>query len=282
MDQSIRVVTDSSCDLPADRLEEYGIEVVPLTVHFGTEVFPDGQLTVEDFWVKAAGAMQPQTSQPPVGVFESVFEQLLAACEQVLCITVTGKHSGTINAARLAAQRFGGAVTTFDSHSLSLGLGLQSLAAAQAAQAGHSMADIITLLGDLRARMRLMILLDTLEYLRMGGRAAAFIAIAQRMTRALNIKVSISVVEGRLQLMGASRSFKRGLKRMERLIEEMGPLEYLAVVHTRNSDAAAGFADVLSEHTRFPRQLIWLRETGAVLSVHAGPGVIGVLAVPSA
>jgi DegV family protein with EDD domain len=273
-------VTDSSCDLPSDLLEEHGIEVVPLTVHFGTEVYSDGELTVEDFWDKATGAVHPQTSQPPVGAFEEVFQQLLAACRQVLCITLTGKHSGTINAARLAAQRFDSAVSTFDSHSLSLGLGLQALAAARAAQVGRSMAEILSLLEELRGRMRLMILMDTLEYLRMGGRADAFIAIAQRMTRALNIKVTINVVEGHLRLLGASRSFKRGLKRMQSLIEEMGPLEQLAVVHTRNPTVAAAFADGLSERTGFPRQRIWLRETGAVLSVHAGPGVVGVLAVP--
>jgi len=279
--QAIRVVTDSSCDLPRRLVERFKITVVPLIVRFGTEVHRDGELSVEEFWEKAAGPHHPQTSQPSVGTFEEVFEQLVAQGKQVLCLTITGKHSGTFNAARLAAQRFGEAVKVFDSLSLSLGLGVQALAAAQAARAGRSMQEILALLRDVRARMRLIILLDTLENLRRGGRADGFIAIADRMTRALNIKTTINVVEGQLRLLGAARSFQRGLRRVLNLVERLGPLEHLAVVHTRRQEMAEKMADWLAERAGFPRERIWVRETGAVLACHAGVGVIGVLAVPT-
>jgi DegV family protein with EDD domain len=276
----IRVVIDSSCDLPAQVLGEYGIDVVPLTVHFGTEVYRDGDLSVEEFWRKAAGPNPPQTSQPTVGAFDEAFGRLVALGCQVLCLTITGKHSGTFNSARLAAQRFGEAVQVFDSLSLSLGLGLQALSAAQAARAGRSMQEILTMLEGLRARMRLMIVLDTLENLRRGGRASEFIAVADRMARALNIKVTINVEEGQLRLWGASRSFKSALERVLGAIEKMGVLDHLAVVHTRNQQVAEQVAEELAQRLGFPLERIWLRETGAVLSVHAGPRVIGVLAVP--
>jgi len=281
MEPRIGIVTDSSCDLGPQLTQEFEIEVVPLTVHLGTNIYHDGELSVEEFWQKASETQQPKTSQPAVGLFEEAFERLVAQGKQVLCLTITRKHSGTFNAACLAAQRFGKTVKVFDSFSLSLGLGLQTLAAARAARAGRSMQEILALLEDLRARMRLTIILDTLENLRRGGRADGFIAVADRMTRALNIKVTINVVEGRLRLLGAARSFKSGLRRVMNLVERLGPLEQLAVVHARNTETAEKVAGQLAERIRFPLARIWVQETGAVLATHAGPGVIGVLAVPS-
>ena len=279
MDQTIGVVTDSSCDLPSQLLEESEIEIVPLTVHFGTDVYRDGEFSIDEFWQLAA-ASPPKTSQPPVGAFEETFERLIALGKRVLCVTITSKHSGTFNAARLAAQRFGEAVTVFDSHSFSLGLGIQALSAAEAARVGRSMHDILALLEGLRTRMRLLVVLDTLENLRRGGRADGFIGVADRMARALNIKVIINPEEGQLRLFGAARSFKGALARVLNAIEQLGPLQHLAVIHTRNWQAAEQMAEQLAQRSGFPRRQILLAETGAALATHAGPGVIGVLAVP--
>jgi DegV family protein with EDD domain len=280
MEQKIGIVTDSCCDLPPQLLQEFEVEVVPLVVHFGTDTYRDGEFPMDEFWEKAAGPHRPQTSQPAVGVFEEAFERLIARGKQVLCLTVTGKHSGTFNAAQVAAQRFGEAVTVFDSLSFSLGLGLQTLAAAQAARAGRSLREILALLEELRARMRFMIVLDTLENLRRGGRADGFVAIADRMTRVLNIKLIINMVEGQLRPLGAARSLKGGVRRVLDRVERMGALEHLAVIHTRRHEMAAKLADQLTERFRLPQAHILIRETGAVLSTHAGPGAIAVLAVP--
>jgi DegV family protein with EDD domain len=282
MEQVVRIVTDSSCDLPPRLVESFKIAVAPLVVHFGPEVYEDGQLSVEEFWRRAAGPHHPQTSQPSVGRFEELFERLVAQGKQVLCLTITSKHSGTFNAARLAAQRFGQAVKVFDSLSASLGLGLQALAAAQAAQAGRSVREILALLEDMQARMRFTIVLDTLENLRRGGRADGFIAVVDRMTRALDIKPIINLVRGQLRLMGAARSFRGGLRRVLAVVEQLGPLEQLAVIHTRRQEMAEEVADRLAEHIGFLRERIWVRETGTVLSAHGGAGLIGVLALPTA
>jgi DegV family protein with EDD domain len=280
MEDTIRIVTDSSCDLSTDVLEQYGIAVVPLTVNFGTEVHPDGELSVEEFWTKLAGLQHAGTSQPPVGAFQEVFQRLVDQGKQVLCITITSKHSGTFNAAHLASQAFGGAVAVFDSLSLSLGLGEQVVSAAQRARAGQSMPEILAALEALRARMSFQIVLDTLENLRRGGRADGFISVAERMTRALNIKVIINVVEGQLRLMSAARSFRSAVNRVLSSVEHMGPLEYLAVVHTRAAEMAEATAQELARRTGLAQDRIKVQETGAALSVHAGPGVIGVVAVP--
>jgi DegV family protein with EDD domain len=279
MEQKIGIVTDSSCDLPPQLAQEHEIEVVPLVVHMGAETYHDGELSADEFWEKAS-EVHPASSQPPVGVFEEVFERLIASGKQVLCVTVTAKHSGTFNAACLAAQRFGQNVKVLDSLSVSWGLGAQALLAAQAARVGRSMQEILATLEDFQARMRLTIVLDTLEYLRRGGRADGFIAVASRMTRALNIKLIINMVEGRLRLLSAARSFNGGVRRVLDMVEQMGPLEHLAVTHARRNELAEKIADQLAERVAFPREHVWVRETGAVLSMHAGPGVVAVLAVP--
>ncbi len=279
MDLSIRVVTDSGCDLPQQLVERLQITVVPLIVRFGSEEYEDGVLSVDEFWAKAA-RVHPSTSQPSVGKFEEIFERLVAQGKQVLCLTITSKHSGTFNAAQLAAKRFGGVVEIFDSLSLSLGLGVQALAAAQAAQAGRTMQEIKALLEDLRARMRVTILLDTLENLRRGGRADGFIAIVDRMTRALNVKPLINLVDGQLRLLGMVRSFQGGIRRLSEVVERLGPLEHLAVVHTRIRETAQEMADRLAERTGFPRERVWIAETGPALACHAGPRVLGVAAAP--
>lgn len=282
MSEMIKIVTDSSCDLPSDLLEEYGIEVVPLTVHFGTEVYRDGDLSLDEFWAKSAGPHLPKTSQPPVGVFEAVFERIRAGGGQALCVTLTSKHSGTFNSAHVAAQGFGEAVQIFDSLSLSLGLGWQVISAAKAAREGRLMPEILAMLEELRERMRLLIVLDTLENLRHGGRADAFIAVADRMTRALNIKVLINVIEGQLRLLGAARSFKGALRRVLEAVERLDALEHLAVVHTRDQPLAEWVAQQLAQRIGFPEERIWMAEVGPALASHAGPGVIGILAVPVA
>ncbi len=276
----IRIVTDSSCDLPRKLLSRYRIAIVPLVVHFGTESYFDLDLSPQAFWAKAAGGTAPQTSQPSVGVFEEIFERLVEQGKQVLCITLTGKHSGTADTARLAAERFGDAVRVFDSHSLSLGVGFQALAAAKAAEPGCSMEDVVALLDDVRSRFRLAVVLDTLESLRRGGRADSFIAIVDRMARMLDIKPIVGFDEGRLQLMGVARSFRRALGRVVDMMEGAGPLEYLGVVHTRSAERAEELAGRLAERLSFPRERILVREAGAVVASHAGVGAMGVFALP--
>ena len=280
MEQIVRVVTDSSSDLPQELVEEYGIEIVPLNVHFGSEEYLDGQLSAEDFWEKAAGPEPPKTSQPSVGRYEEIFARLVAQGKQVLCVTITKEHSGTFNAAHLAAERFGEAVKVFDSLSASLGEGLQAVAAAQAARAGSSMQEILSMLKGMRDSTRLVAVLDTLKNLKLGGRANAFITAAERMTAALNIKLIITAVQGHLRPWGAARSLKGGIRRLLNAVEQVGPLEWLAVIHTRSLDKAQELADRLAKLTGYPRERILVQEIGAALASHAGPGVVGVVAVP--
>ena len=276
----VGVVTDSSCDLPKQLLERFRIAVVPLVVRFGSDELDDGDLSADEFWEKSSGPDHPQTSQPSVGAFEDAFSRLVEQGRQVLCLTVTSAYSGTFNAAMLAAKRFGDAVRVRDSRAFSLGLGLQALVGAQLAQAGSSMEEIVARLTDIRERTRIVLVLDTLEILRRGGRANLLVAAVERMAKVLDIKPVINLVDGELRLMGAARSFGRGLRRLRKWVESLGPVEYLAVVHTRQWEMAEELANRLAQITDLPRERIWVRETGPALASHGGPGIVGVMAVP--
>jgi len=278
----IRVMTDSSCDLPQEMLEELGIIVVPLIVRIGREEFLETDLSIDEYWTKVRAARAqgffPQTSQPSLGAFESVFAPLVGEGNEVVCVTITSKHSGTFSTAWAAAQRFGQAVSVVDSWSTSLALGFLVMAAAQAAREGASLSEVLALLRGMRARTHLLAVLDTIEYIRMGGRANALIPILSRVMRFLNIKPIIGFVEGELKLLGQTRTFSAAVAKVEQRMMELRPLENLAVLHTRRPHDAQVVADRLTQSMGVQGQIL-VGETGAVLSSHAGPGVIGVIGV---
>ncbi|MGA9349777.1 MAG: DegV family protein [Anaerolineae bacterium] len=278
----LKVVTDSSCDLPQEVLEELGIVVVPLVVRVGNEEFLETDLSIDEYWTKVEAAraqgLFPQTSQPSVGAFESVFASLVGEGNEVVCVTVTSHHSGTFNSAWAAAQRFGEAVGVVDSWQTSLALGFQARAAAQAAREGASLSEVVALVREMRAQAHLLAVLDTMDYIRMGGRADALIPILSRVMRFLKIKPIIGFVEGELKLLGQARTFHAAVAQIEQRMMELQPFEHLGVVHTRRPDDAQVWADYLRESMRFQGQ-IWVTETGAALSSHAGPGVVAAIGV---
>jgi len=278
----IKVVTDSSCDLPQEVLEELGLVVVPLVVRIGDEEFLETDLSIDEYWMKVKAAraqgLFPQTSQPSIGAFERVFAPLVDEGNEVICVTITSHHSGTFNSAWAAAQRFGEAVSVVDSWQASLALGLQARAAAQAGREGANLSEVEALLWEMRARTHLLAVLDTMEYIRMGGRADALIPILSRVMQFLQVKPIIGFVEGELKLLGQARAFSAALAQLEQRMTELQPLEHLAVVHTRRQDEARVWARHLGESMGFQGQ-IWVTETGAALSSHAGPGVIALIGV---
>jgi len=278
----IRVVTDSSCDLPPRIVEELKIVVVPMIVRIGGEEFLGTDLGIDEFWVKVHAArargLFPQTSQPSMGVFEEVFASLTEGGGQVVCVTITGRHSGTFSTAWAAARRFGEAVTVVDSRTTSLGLGFLAMAAAQAAHSGASLGEIEALLKEMRTRTHLFVVLDTVEFIRRGGRADALMPMLSRLMRFLEIKPIIGFIEGKLKLLGQARTFPAALTRLDRQVVALCPLKALAVLHTRRPYDAQLMAARLRESTGFQGQIL-VKEAEATLSSHAGPGVVGVVGV---
>ncbi len=277
----IAIVTDRGCDLSPELQERYDITVVPLVVRFGREVILDnGSLSGDEFWEKVASSPSfPQTSQPSAGMFVQAFAPLVAAGFHVLCPLITGRLSGTCNAAHAAAQGFPGKVTVFDTQSLSLGQGFQVLAAARAVKQGLSLAAIINRLESIRARTHLFIALETVEYLRRGGRAGKVMPILDRVVRALNIKPLLRITDGEFQVAGVARSAARAVRRIVRDIAALAPIEALAVAHTRRPEDAAHLAATLAREVGLPEDAPLIAEAGPALSAHAGPGVIAAAAI---
>jgi len=275
---AIRIVVDSSADIPAQLIKELDITVIPLIIIFGNQAYEDTSLSREEFW-RRANEHSPTTSQPALGAFRNAFARLVDAGHRVFCLTITGAHSGTFSTATRAAQEFGDRVTVFDSKSLSMGMGLQAIEAAKLAAQGASLEAIVQRVQSLRDRLHLLIQLETLESIRRGGRLAKLMPTIDRVVRMLNLYPILNIVDGELKLLGVARSLRKGLHRIVKQIKELGPLEHLFVMHIRAEETAHRLADLLAEATAIPRGKIFVSEAGAVLACHGGQGTIGVAAI---
>lgn len=275
----VRVVADSSCDLSLDLAERHHVKLVPLIVRFGQEEYPETTLSREEFWHLAQEIAPPQTSQPPIGAFEEVFEPLVEQGAAVLCLTITSKHSGTYNAAWAAAQRFPGRVWVWDSLNISIGMGFQVLEAAALSQQGHPLWEIVREISWIRRNCRLTFLLETIEYIRRGGRLQRAIDALERLVSVLNIRPLLRMTDGELRILGAVRSQRRGLARLRAEAEEEFPLYRLGVAHTCRPEDAALLASELAQQSGLPAETVQVIEVGAALSSHAGPGALGVLTI---
>ena len=200
--------------------------------------------------------------------FESMFED-----EKEIPLSEVPK------AAVAAAQCFGEKVRVFDSLSLSLGQGELALAAARAAHAGLNLAQVEEAVRDVQSRSHLLILLNTIEFIRRGGRADAIMPVLDRVTKTLQIKPLLTVEDGRLGLHGLARSYARGLNKLRQQAVQLAPVERLAVGHIRCPELAEETARILAERLGYPLEQIRMVEAGPLLSTHGGPKVVGVAVV---
>src|SRR6056297_758046 len=193
--EKIAVVTDSCADIPKALIEKLGITVVPLNVIFGEEVLKDGDdITSKEFYKRLEESKKlPSSSQPTPDEFSEVYQNLLKKYDKIISIHLSEKLSGTINSARAAAKEFGEKVFTFDSQSISVGVGLQVEATVEAIKEGLSLDEIKDYLQRLRESTHVMFTLDTLEYLEKGGRIGKAESLIGSL---LNIKPIIIVKEG--------------------------------------------------------------------------------------
>jgi len=270
----VRVVTDSACDLPAARAEELGIEIVPLTIRFGTDEYVDReQLTNEDFWRKVATSdVLPETAAPSPGAFEERFRKIAAeGADGIVCVNLSSRLSATMQAAELAARSVADEITVevVDSMSASMGLGTQCIGAAQLAATGAALATVTEHVKDIARRTRLYGTLDTLEHLRRGGRIGAAQAL---LGGVLSIKPVIEVRDGVVAEAGKVRTRSKSIKFLaDKLAEARNP-EQVYVFHAQAPDVdelLALLAPIVD------RDAIELGTIGPVIGTHAGPRTIG-------
>jgi fatty acid kinase fatty acid binding subunit len=270
----VRVVTDSACDLPDDLIERDGIEVVPLTIRFGKEELVDRkELSTDEFWRRLAESdVLPETSAPSAGAFEAAFRRLIGdGATGIICINLSSKLSATMQAAQVAAQavRADCPVVVVDSLMVSMGLGSLCLTAARRAADGDSLESIVANVTDRRNRSKLYGALDTLEFLKKGGRVGNARALLGSM---LAIKPVLEVRDGEVEEAGKVRTRSKALRLLVDRVKE-GPFENLAVLHGNAPDLDE-LLDMLEPLT--PRDEIVIGQIGPVIGTHAGPRVIGV------
>ena len=277
----ISIVTDSSCDLPPAFLAEHEITVVPLVVRFGDETYLDRELTPEAFWRKAERTL-PHTSGAPLGEFVTAFQRLVSQGSHVLCLTLTGRHSTVFGAAWSAAQEFGDKVTVCDSESLSWGLGWQAIAAAEAAARGLPLEQILEVVKDVRSRVSIQLVLDTVSFVRRGGRADQFIGVIDKAAHAFSIKPTLTFLGGEMKLANLSRTWERGVHRIAEEIGRKAPFDGIAIGHTMRRERAEQYADEIAAAAGFPRERVHVFEPGVAIASHSGPGLLGAIVLSRA
>jgi DegV family protein with EDD domain len=269
----IRVVTDSTADMDEEKAARLGIRVVPLNVHFGGRSYQDkAEITIDEFYRKLKEEKStPTTSQPSVGAFEQVYRELLKDADGIVSVHISSGISGTVNSATLAAESVGPQrISIVDSGFLSYSLGDVAMRAAEVAETGASLAECKAEAEALIPRLRLFAAIDTLEYLRRGGRVSRLQAVAGSL---LSIKVIVHLVGGLIVPADRVRTRANLVKRTAELGLDLGPLEEVAVLHGDDPTPADQLEATLREAR--PGLPIKRGRTGAVIGTHTGPGVFG-------
>jgi DegV family protein with EDD domain len=273
----VKVVTDSTADIPEELAAELEITIVPCNVHFGLETYRDGlDLSKEDFYARLkTSPTLPTTSAPAAGLFEATYRELANETDQILSIHLASTLSAIYNSAHLGAEAVSGVeITLIDSGQVSMGLGWLVIAAARAAQEGQPLAQIEALVEDMRPQVRVFAALDTLEYLRKGGRVGKTVAALGTL---LNIKPLVEVRDSAVLPLERVRTRRRSIQRLIELVAELGPLEELAVLHTNARQEAQWLAEEIS--SLYPLERILIAEAGVIIGTHAGPNGLGVACI---
>ncbi len=272
---TVRIVTDSSCDLSEEQAAAHGIEVVPLSIRFGDEELEDRtELSVEDFYARlATSTVLPETAAPAPGKFEAAFRrQAEAGADAVVCINLSAGLSATMQSAQNAARALEGEldVRVIDSRSITSGLGTQVLLAAEAAAGGASVDEVVELVEGLAQRTHVLGALDTLENLKKGGRIGGAQALVGSL---LSIKPILDISTGVVEEAGKARTRRKALEALRDKVAQAGAVEHLTVSHGFAPDVEDMLALLREVHTGGD---IKVGPIGPVIGAHGGPRVMGV------
>ncbi len=272
------IVTDSTCDLPPYLIAQHELEVIPSILVVDGQEYADGLgLSREDFYRRLpALRTNPTTAAPSIGEFATRYDSLLArGCDHILSIHAASQLTTILNSARQAASDFPERVTLVDSGSLSLGLGFQVLAAAEAAELG--LAAALQAIESTRRRLHVSAALDTMDNLKRSGRVPAAVTFFGGL---LNIKPLIELTEGEVKFIGAVRTTKQANERMLSFLLQGGTLERLAILHTGAEARAKDFLNTVMQQASqsVPRDILMVNVT-TVIGTHVGPNGLGFAAV---
>jgi len=270
---TVKIVTDSTADLPRQLVQELGITVVPVYLRFGEKAYRDGvDISHDEFYQKLErSSVHPTTSQPTPADFANVYDRLSKETDEIVSIQVTSKLSGTYSSA-LQGREMAGAgcrIEVVDSLSVSMGLGLIVVAAARAAKAGEVLERVTEEIKQAIPSIRLLGVFDTLKYLLLGGRIGKAKAL---LGSALNVKPLIVMRDGELVPAGLARTRSKGIERLFDMVKNALSIQELAIVHSTTPDEASSLKERVA--SIFAREQVHIARLGPGLGVHAGPGTL--------
>ncbi|MBA7483400.1 Protein DegV [subsurface metagenome] len=272
---TIKIVTDSSADLPAQLVQELGITIVPLYVRFGEKVYRDRiDISEDEFYQRLLhDPVHPSTIQPTPQDFANAYQKLSPEADGIVSIHISAKLSGTCNSALQGKEMIdkGCPIEVVDSQLTSMGLGLIGIAAATVAKAGGDLPAVMEEVKQAIPNTHLLFLLDTLEYLLRGGRIGKAKALLGSI---LNVKPVLTFKDGEVVPAGQVRSRAKGLDRLLDFAKSASNIQDLAVVYNTTPDEAQALVERMG--TIFAQEQIKLSRVGPMLGVHAGPGALAV------
>ena len=272
----VRIITDSTSDLLPQRRQELGIDVLPLSVHFGEESFQDGvDITNQGFYERLSQAETlPTTSQVNPEDFAALFQRYVDQGDQVVGIFISSDLSGTCQSAAIARDMVdGGEIHVIDSRSVTFALGLLVEQAAAFRDQGLSAAEIAERITQLTGRLRLLAVVDTLKYLKMGGRISAATAVVGGI---LGISPIIAVRDGKVEAVGKARGRKAALQWMAKRMEQEPPAAGLPVSFGHSNAPKAMEECIAFFVPQLGSPQYFTGDIGAVVGTHAGPGAAGI------
>ena len=276
---SIRIITDSACDITQAEARELNLTVIPLKTIFGEQEYLDGvTLDHQSFYHKLIESdVLPTTSQIAPYEYESYFREAAECGDEVLCITLSSSLSGCYQSACIAAEDCGSNVVVLDSRNVAIGQRILIQLACRLRDKGKSVSEISEILNEQKRHIRLIALLDTLEYLKKGGRVSSAAALAGSL---LSIKPVIAIEEGEVAILGKARGSKNGNNMLMKLVEQSGGINFnlpFALAYT-------GLEDTLLQKYITDSAALYEGKTdrlpvypiGSAIGTHAGPGAIAV------
>lgn len=272
----VKVVTDSTSDLPADYAESLGVTIVPLNVAFGTESFKDSvTITADEFYERLTeGSVLPTTSQPSPGDFVEVYDRLGQDADGIVSIHLSSKESGTHNSAvqAKAITKATCPIDVVDSEQFSMGLGMIVIKAAEAANRGASVEEVAATARDAIGLSQCIASFDTLEYLERGGRIGKAKALVGSLLR---LKPAIIIRDGQVHELGKTRTLVKSIAQLKETARSFAPVEALCVLHSTTPDTAKQIADDLSDLLP-PGTEPFVARFGPVIGTYTGPGALGI------
>ena len=277
--RAIKILVDSASDISKQQAKEMGVELIPLIVSFGDEQYSDGEnLLPTEFYEKlTSNKNHPKTSQITPYRFEEKFTQMTENGDEVICICISSKLSGTYSAAKLSAEKFIDKVFVIDSLSATVGERLLCLYALRLIDKGLSAKEIAEELDAVKNKVVVMGVLETLEYLKKGGRISATVAF---VGKTLNIKPVVALIDGEVKMIGKAIGKKRGCALMNSVAEQKGGINFDMpyCVLWSGMDEALGknYASASEKLFLDKKEQVPLHALGSTIGTHVGPNVVGV------